>query len=218
MRKTFAALALTASLAAGGATLIAPSAFAADSATSTATASPSTSIANRAAARVTAIRTALKGRVTDGTITQAQADKVATTLSTSDALRGPGGRGDHGRHAGHLGPDAVAKVLDISTDQLRTQEQAGKTLAQIAGAQGISKADLISKLVVATKTQLAADVKAGTITPAQADSVTYTLTAEVTERVDKVHMSRGDHDGAAAPSSTAPSSTTTAAPSASTTA
>lgn len=195
MRTKLAALALTAGLATGAVALTAPvSAFAAaDAATSTATTSPAagSTAVQRAAARVTAIKDALKGLVTDGTLTQAQADRVATTLSTSDALRG----GGHGRHGGgHLSPEAVAKVLGISVDELRTQQQAGKTLAQIADAEGMSKADLVTGLVAAAKAQLAADVTAGRLTQAQADEKAAGLQAETTQRVDQVRPARGDRD------------------------
>ena len=200
MRTKIAAIVLTAGLTAvGGAALVVPgSAFAASpSASPSATSSSaptSSSAADRAAARVTAIKNALKGLVTDNTLTQAQADKVASTLSTSDALRG--GRGFGGR--GHLSHETVAGILGLSTDELRTQEQAGKTLTQIAATKSISKATLIDKLVADTKTQLAADVKSGEITQAQSDAATSTLTADVTKRVDEVHPGRGgrgEHGG-----------------------
>ena len=198
MRTTLVALALTAGLATGGAALVVPtSAFAQDSATSTATVTPDAGTAERVAARVSALKTALAGLVTDGTLTQAQADEVATTLSTSDALRGGGrGHGHHGVRGGHLSHEAVASVLGITTEELRTLRQAGKTLAQIAQAEGISRSDLISRLVAAAKEQLAADVTAGRITQAQADAKAATLTADVTARVDQVKTGRGGRRGA----------------------
>ena len=197
MRTKIAAVALTAGLAAGGVALVIPgSAFAAGSTTSTPstpTTSPPTSTTDPAAHRLSNIKDALKGLVSNGTITQAQADKVASTLSTSHRMRDgwPGGRGMRGAH---LSPGALAGVLGITTTELRTQLQAGKTLTQIAQTKGISKADLIDKLVAAAKTQLAADVKAGTMTQAQADTATSALTAGITNRVDQVRPARGDHD------------------------
>lgn len=201
MRTKLAAIVLTAGLtAAGGAALIPGSAFAASSSPSpsaSTSAAPAPTAADRAADRVTRITGALKGLVTDGTLTQAQADKVASTLSTSDALRG-GGRGGFGGR-GHLSRETVAGILGLTTDQLRTQEQVGQTLAQIAATKSITKADLIDKLVTATKTQLAADVKAGKITQAQSDNASSTLTADVTKRVDEVHQGREGHRGHGGP-------------------
>lgn len=198
MRTKLAALALTASLAGGGVALAMPSAFAADTTSSSTSSATGTSATDRAAARLTAIKDALKGLVGDGTITQAQADKVASTLSTSNALGGGGGH-----RGGYLTPDAVAAVLGITTDQLHTQREAGKTLTQIADAQGISKADLITRLVAAAKEQLAADVTAGKITQAQADTASSTLTADITKRVDSVRQNRTGNGAGTAPSSTA---------------
>src|SRR4051794_31506649 len=208
MKKTLAATALTAGVLVGaGVALTAPGiALAADSSSTTATAT------DRAAARLSAIKDALKGLVTDGTITQAQADKVATTLSQADVPFG--GRGGHGR-GGFITPEATAQVLGITVDQLRTAEQSGKTLAQIAADKGISKSDLISKLVAAAKTQLAADLKAGKITQAQHDAALTDLQARITERVDKLggpgHHGPGDGDG---DGDGAPAPTASATPSA----
>lgn len=189
MRTKLVALALTASLASGGVALIAPAAFAQD-------ASPSASVSERVANRVTAVKEALAGLVSDGSITQSQADEVATTLSTSDALRGGG---HAGKGAGRVSSETVAGILGITVDELRTQREAGQTLAQIAETEGVSKADLISQLVEAAKTQLAADVTAGRITQAQADEKAAELEAKMTEKVDQVRTGRGSRDSAATP-------------------
>ena len=214
MKKTIAATVLAAGVLSGaGVALTAPGiALAADSTTGSA------SVTDRAAARLTAIKDALKGLVTDGTITQAQADKVATTLSQADVpFGGPGGRGGHGP-GGFVSPETTAQILGITVDQLRTAEMNGKTLARIAADKGIGKADLVSKLVAAAKTQLAADLKAGKITPAQYDAIVSDLQARITQRVDQVggprHHGDGDGDG---PAGGAPS-TTNASPSPSATA
>ena len=204
MKKTLAATALAAGVITGaGIALTAPGiALAADSGTTGTTGSTSSTATDRAAARLAAIKDALKGLVTDGTITQAQADKVATTLSTADMPFGrPGGPGGPGPR-GPLGPEATAKVLGITVDELRTAHQSGKTLAQIASAEGISKADLVSKLVAAAKTQLAADLKAGKITQAQYDAIVADLQARITERVDKV--GGPGHHGPGGPGAPAP--------------
>src|SRR3712207_9385859 len=105
MKKTIAATALAAFVSTGaGVALTVPGvALAADSTTTT-------SAADRAAGRLSAIRDVLKGLVTDGTITQAQADKVATTLPPADAPFG--GRRGHGR-GGWRSPAATARVLGL---------------------------------------------------------------------------------------------------------
>lgn len=192
MRKKTAATILAAGLVTGGgAALFVPSvALAADAGAG------DQSPTDRAAARLTSLKNALKGLVSDGTITQAQADKVASTLAES-GLGGPGGPGGRGGHGpgGRVSPEATAKVIGITVDQLRTAQQSGQTLAQIAEAHGVAKADLIKGLVEAAKTQLAADVKAGKLTQAQADEIASNLTARVTERVDRAGRGPGGGPG-----------------------
>ena len=134
-----------------------------------------------ASQRLTDIKNALKGLVSDGTLTQAQADKVATTLDSALPKGGPGGR-----HGGGRGLSEAATVLGMTEDQLRTALGTDKSLAQVAASKGISKADLVSKLVAAAKAHLAAEVKAGEHTQAEADQRLAGLTARITEMVDRV--------------------------------
>jgi hypothetical protein len=162
--------------------------------------------------RATAIKNALAGLVKDGTLTQAQADKVATTV---DGALPKGGFGRHGGRGGRggLDLDTAASVIGITRDELRTALESGKTLAQIAQGKNISQATLVDKLVAAEKTRIAAAVKAGRLTQAQADSMTADLTTRVTERVTSTRPmmgGRGRHggdgyDGGAGPTPPAPS-------------
>ena len=121
---------------------------------------------------------------------------------------------------GRVTPEATAKVIGITVDQLRAAQEAGQTLAQIAEAHGVSKSNLIKGLVDAAKAQLAADVKAGTITQAQADQVAAGLTERITERVDRAGrgFGRGGPGGSGGPGGRGPAgggSTATPTPSAS---
>ena len=197
MRKTLVTLALAGTLGLTGVALVAPSSALAQ--------------AGPAGERVTALKQALQGLVTDGTITSAQADKVATTLA--EELPRHGHRGGIAR----LARAEVAKALGITVEELRTEREAGKTLAQIAADKGVAKATLITRLVAATEQQLAAEVTAGRLTQAQADARKATLRDLITERVDstRAEHGKGHHghghgprDKAAEPEegSTAPSS------------
>jgi len=144
--------------------------------------------------RATAIKNALAGLVKDGTLTQAQADKVATTV---DGALPKGGFGRHGGRGG-LDLDTAAGVIGMTRDELRTALDSGKTLAQVAQGKNISQATLVDKLVAAEKTRIAAAVKAGRLTQAQADSMTADLTTRVTERVTSTRPmmgGRGRHGG-----------------------
>lgn len=65
----------------------------------------------------------------------------------------------------HLGPLSVAATyLGLTTDALRTQLAAGKSLADVATAQGKSVSGLEDALLANLKTDLDADVTAGRIT------------------------------------------------------
>jgi hypothetical protein len=100
---------------------------------------------------------------------------------------GPQGGPNNGPRDGQRGPDggpravidtAVAKALGLTPDTLRQQLQAGKTIADLAKAKGVSTATLRAAALAALKTQLAADVKAGKQTQAQADQHLARATAD----------------------------------------
>ncbi|MFN8075592.1 MAG: hypothetical protein U0Q15_09250 [Kineosporiaceae bacterium] len=191
MRRTkLAALGTAGVLALGGAALFVPAG--ADAATGT------TSPTDRAQARLTSLKDALKGLVSDGTLTQAQADKVASTLADKGyggpgmGGMGPGGMGmGRGMRGAFGGPEELAKILGITTEELRTKLESGKTLTQIAAEKKISKADLVAKLVAAAKTSLATAVKDGRLTQAQADTISKDLATRIGEMVDRTGPGRG---------------------------
>lgn len=185
MRKQIIAVALAGGLGLSGAALAVPGiATAADGATATA--------ASGVADRVARLKQALAGLVANGTITQSQADKVASRL----AAQLPDRDRDHrrGHRPGRLTPGAVAKALGITVDELRAGHRAGKTLTEIAAGKGISKSDLIARLVAAAKAQLAAEVKAGRLTQARSDAIAANLTARITRMVDHARPPKGPRD------------------------
>ncbi len=82
---------------------------------------------------------------------------------------------------------AATSYLGLSRAQLRAELRSGKTLAQIADAtSGRSEAGLVVALVAARKATIAASVKAGTITQAQANALLPDLVSRVTARVNRV--------------------------------
>jgi hypothetical protein len=88
---------------------------------------------------------------------------------TGFALRGPGG-GPGGHHGGHgvLAAAAVTKYLGLTQAQLGEQLRAGKSLAEIAVAQGKTVAGLKDAMTADAKTHLDAEVAAGELTAAEA--------------------------------------------------
>ena len=102
---------------------------------------------------------------------------------------GPGGPG--GRGGFHEDAAALATFLGTTTDQLRTDEQSGKTLAEIATAHGKTRDQLKTFLTTQAKTQLAAEVTAGRITQAQADTKLAEIVASLDARIDAKPGQRG---------------------------
>ena len=204
MRTKIATAALIGGLGLTGGLLVAPGLATADDTGTTTSAATSTGVGGRLAA----LKDALKGLVTDKTLTQAQADKVAATLDARLPRRGPGRPGGPGL----LARAAVAKALGLTESELHTQLEAGKTLAQIAQAKSISKATLIADLIKAAEAQLDLAVKEGRLTQAEADAKKATLSARITARVDEVgHGPRGGrHHRGPAPTDTAPTDPSTA--------
>ena len=132
--------------------------------------------------RASRIGSALTSLVTDGTLTQAQADKVASTLA--QAL--PEGRGDRGGPGGRVALSTAAGALGLTPEQLRTEMAAGKTLGEIAAAQGIENSTLVRALVAAAQEWLDAAVADGRLTQAQANKRAATMTGRITARLDKM--------------------------------
>lgn len=156
MRKSIAAAALAASLAGGaaGAVLGAPGlAGAAETATGKATGAAGW------------VKAALSGLVSDGTITQDQADKVATALREAKPDRGPRG---HMRE--RVDFTAVANVLGISPEEMKTALRDGKTLADLAADNDVDLDKVIDAMVAEHAARLDEKVKAGTLTQDEADA------------------------------------------------
>jgi AraC-like DNA-binding protein len=105
------------------------------------------------------------------------------------------GRGLHrhgfGHHHGFIGKlDAAADYLGLTDAQLRTQLHSGKSLAQIAQAQGKSVDGLVAALVNEAKKHLDAAVSAGRLTRAQADEMLENLRDRVASAVNSTGLGR----------------------------
>ena len=139
----------------------------------------------------------IEAKVTAGTLTKAQATAIEARLAKADAPLfalggGPGGRGGPGHHRGGPGGgpialDAAATYIGISASDLRTQLDAGKTLAAIATANGKTVDGLEAALTTAAKTDLDAAVTAGKLTQAQEDKILADLPARLDHEVNEVH-------------------------------
>jgi hypothetical protein len=72
----------------------------------------------------------------------------------------------------------------VSEDQLRTELEGGKTLAQVAQAHGKSVDGLVDALVAQAKQHVDAAVAAGRLTQAQADQLLNGLRDRITNLVN----------------------------------
>jgi hypothetical protein len=141
-----------------------------------------------------------------GTLTQAQADQqlanvtqFATDQVNSTGFGGGRGHGGPGGH-GFGGPNeavsdtsVAAKAIGISESDLTTALQGGKSIADVAKANNGDVQKVIDALVADGKDELAAAVKAGTITQTQADQEASNLTARVTAQVNGTGFGPGGH-------------------------
>ncbi|MCW2613444.1 MAG: hypothetical protein JWN08_438, partial [Frankiales bacterium] len=157
---------------------------------------------------------ALAGLVSDGSITQAQADEVATTLQSARPEGGPGGFGGGGhRGSGRVDLAAAATALGLTEDELQTRTQAGETLADIADAEGVDQAEVVDALVAAEQARLAQAVTDGRLTQAQADERAATLEERVTAQLDELCGPGGGGRGPGGPRGEAPAPDASQAPS-----
>ena len=137
-----------------------------------------------------ALKKALEDRVdaavAAGRLTKTEGDALKARIESGGlplffgGLHGPGGR-----EFGH-DVDAAAAYLGLTTAQLTTDLQSGKTLAQIAQGQGKSVSGLVDALVAAAQKDLDAAVAAGRLTQAQEQSILSRLKQRITDRVNGV--------------------------------
>jgi|688.fasta_scaffold116154_5 hypothetical protein len=133
-------------------------------------------------------KTLLQQAVTEGRLTQAQADarlaalqsELPTRLSTAFT---PGMRGDGRGMLGRFGLGAslttVATTLGVSESDLLTALQAGKSVADVAAEKNVDLATVSAAIVVEQNTKLQQAVSAGQLTQAQADQQLALLQANL---------------------------------------
>jgi flagellin-like hook-associated protein FlgL len=212
--RRIAAIALTGALVAGGA----GAAFAAISKDDDKKAEQS--ILDNAAKRLNvtpdALRSALAAAqdeqldqaVKDGLLTQTQADAIKARRKQDGRVLGgpfgePGARGfgpggprgpRFGHHrGGHMLFEDLAKALDLTPAKLFAQLRAGKSIADVAKAQGKSLDSVRSAVKAAAKARADTAVKSGDITQAQADEMLSRLD-DALQNLDKAKPFAGRRD------------------------
>ena len=114
----------------------------------------------------------------------ASAASPSASASASPSTRGhpdgPGGPGQ-GHTEAVSDTSVIAKAIGITEAQLLTELNAGKTPAQVATAHGVATQKVIDALVRDGLDELAADVKAGSLSQAQADARKAHVTQRATD-------------------------------------
>jgi hypothetical protein len=123
----------------------------------------------------------LNAAVAAGKLTQAQADRIKQRVQQDGARPWLLARAWH-RHGHGARLTAAAQYLGLSRQQLVAQLRAGKSLAQIAPAQGKTVAGLNAAMLVAAKARLDTAVARGRITAAQEQQ----MLAKLPTRLDRL--------------------------------
>lgn len=169
-----------------------------------ASSTPSTSDSSSRPDPSTKLAEALAPLVTDGTLTQAQADKVIEALKAAGPI---GGGHGHGRGGGP-GAEAAATALGMTAEELRTELKSGSTIAEVATEQGVELSTVTDAMLAAEKEHLAEEVASGKITQAQADERLSGAAERITARVNG-EMPAGGRDGGRGPGAPDATDTTT---------
>jgi hypothetical protein len=125
--------------------------------------------------------------VAAGRLTKQQGDELKQRIESGDfPLVGAPGFGHHfgARHEFGHGLDAAASYLGLTEDQLHSRLESGKTLAEIAKAQGKSVDGLKGAMVKDAKTHLDAAVKAGRLSAAEEQRVIAGLQQRIDDLVN----------------------------------
>ncbi len=120
--------------------------------------------------------------VKDGKLTQNQANQIKQRLQSHQACTGKGkglwGRGVVLQSLKQYLPDVAAQVaqgLHMTSTQLVSQLQSGKSLSQIATAQGVSSSQLQTIVTNAIQSTVNKAVSAGNLTQQQATNIMQML-------------------------------------------
>ena len=119
--------------------------------------------------------------------TQASGDTTPGTDPSGNDDTGKGdrhGRGGH-RHGFWGGADELATVLGLSTEDLWSQLAAGKSLGEIADAQGVSRDTVADTLTKGLADHLADEVAEGDLTQSEADARLAEAKGAVATMIDK---------------------------------
>jgi hypothetical protein len=153
-------------------------------------------VAGRLGVSSAKLETALEGAAIDrvdaalaaGRITKDQADAMKAAINSGKLPLGIGfgpGMGFHkGVHGFGASLDAAATYLGLTEAQLRTQIESGKSLADVAKAQGKSVAGLKQAMLDSIQSKLDQAVKDGKLTAVQRDDIMTKVEASIDDLIN----------------------------------
>ena len=140
-------------------------------------------------------------KVAAGELTQEEADERLAGLDERVAEKVNAAPGEGGRRGfrGSRNGEAVAEALGVTTDELREARQAGQSLADVAGAQGVSVDTVVAAIVDDVEAHLAEEVAEGDLTQEEADERLAAAAERATVKVDAAPGERGLRGGRRGP-------------------
>ncbi|MHB8961000.1 MAG: hypothetical protein ACYDAN_15425 [Candidatus Limnocylindrales bacterium] len=126
------------------------------------------------------------------------AGPTATPAATPSASGAPAGNPGKGPWMGGItetvtDASVAAKAIGVTEAQLNTALASGQTVAQVAKAHNVDVQKVIDALVGDKKDEIAAALKAGTLTQAQADQQLANATTFVTDQVNGTGFGPSGH-------------------------
>lgn len=134
-----------------------------------------------------ALKTRVDAAVDDGRLSQEQGDELKERIDSGDSPLVFGGLGVRGfGHFGHFADlDGAASYLGLTEAELRAELEDGKSLADVAKAEGKSVDGLVQKLVGSASERLDQAVEDGRLTRARADEIKQDLKPRTTDLVNR---------------------------------
>jgi len=132
--------------------------------------------------------------VSAGKLTQEQADQQSQKLN--EKITSMVENTFQGKIIIHFGfkldeNEDLLKLLNLDADKLKEELQAGKSLADIAEAQGVDEGKLIDLLTEQQEANLAEAVKAGKLTQEQADKMSDNAAERIKTFIENTHPGKG---------------------------
>jgi hypothetical protein len=124
-------------------------------------------------------------------LTKPDASTIAEKLLDSKGF-GTGKHEGGGERGFGKNLDAAAAALGLTVEELRAEQEAGKTIATIAAEKNVDVQAVITALVSDRKTKLAEELTAGTITQEQYDTAFAEAVDHATQHVNGVLPQRGE--------------------------